>query len=124
MSSTNPCDQGPITSYAMLQAYMNCMINLYSTDIASAQHHAFWNTLTYDEFINGNVPDISQSVKILEIGNGEGSNFVLALQGKGPLFDPNSGSIGQMPANGTGPWTSDQIQPLIDWINAKCPNTA
>jgi hypothetical protein len=106
----------------MLQNYMNCMINYYSTDIADAPHHAFWNNLTYDEFINGNVPGVSPPVKILEIGNGDNSNIVQALQGVGPLFGPN-GSIGKMPYDGTGPWTSEQIQPLIDWINAKCPNT-
>jgi hypothetical protein len=121
MSSTNPCDKGPIQSYAEFQAYMNCMINYYSTSIAEAQHHAFWNTLTYEEFTNGSVPNVKPAVQILEIGNGADSNIVQALQGVGKLFGPGS-QIGQMPADGTGPWTTEQIQPIIDWIDAKCPN--
>jgi len=114
-------NQASIQSYVQLQAYMNGLITDYDTSISSAPHHAFWNTLTYEQFTTGNVPNISQSVKILEIGDGAGSNIVQALQGMGNLFGPN-GSIGQMPADGTGPWTPDQIQPLIDWIDAKCPN--
>jgi hypothetical protein len=121
MSSTNPSATGPIQSYAELQTYMNNMITLYGTSISSAPHHAFWNTLTYEQFTTGNVPGVNPPVKILEVGNGTGSNIVQALQGVGPLFGPN-GRIGQMPADGTGPWTAEQIQPLIAWIDANCPN--
>jgi hypothetical protein len=122
MSSNNPCDKGPIQSYAELQAYMDCMVNQYGTSIAGAPHHAFWNTLTYEQFTTGTVPGVD-SVQILVIGNGAGSNIVQALLGTaGTPFDPNGGQYGQMPADGTGPWTPDQIQPLIDWIDAKCPN--
>lgn len=124
MSSTNPCDKGAIQSYVELLVYMNCLINQYETSIATVPHHAFWNTLTYEQFTTGNVPlppQYPQDLKILEIGNGAGSNIVQALQGVGPLFSP-TGKYGQMPADGSGPWTPEQIQPLIDWINAKCPN--
>jgi hypothetical protein len=114
--------QNPIQSYTGLQAYMNKMIALYGTSISGAPHHAFWNTLSYEQFISSNVPGVSTPVKILEPGNGAGSNIVQALQGIGNLFGPN-GSIGQMPADGSGPWTTAQIQPLIDWIDANCPNT-
>ncbi len=110
-----------IQNYAQFQAYMNKLIAYYNTSIASAPHHAFWNVLTYQQFITGNVPNISPPVRVCVPGNAANSNIVQALQGVGPLFGPN-GSYGQMPADGTGPWTAAQIQPLIDWINAGCPN--
>ncbi len=114
--------QSSIQSYAEFQSYMNQLISLYGTSISDAPHKAFWETYTYEQFISGNVPNISPPVKILEVGNGPASNIVQALQGVGPLFGPN-GNYGQMPADGTGPWTTAQIQPVIDWINANCPNT-
>jgi hypothetical protein len=113
--------QAPIQSYAELQTYMDQIITLYQTDLSGAPHGAFWDVFSYEQFIIGFVPGVSPQVKILEIGNGAGSNIVQALLGKG-LFGPG-GSFNQMPADGSGPWTPEQIQPLIDWIDAKCPNT-
>src|SRR5271166_2598217 len=89
MSSTNPSDAGPIQSYAELQMYMNNLITLYGTHFDPRYHLAFWNTLTYEQFTTGDVPNISPPVRILEIGNGAGSNIVQALQGVGPLFGPS-----------------------------------
>ncbi|MDB5917851.1 MAG: hypothetical protein JWR40_2085 [Massilia sp.] len=99
------------------------LINLYGTAITGAPHQAFWHRLTYQEFITGNVPGIQSEVQILQVGHGAGSNIVQALQGVGPLFGPG-GNIGQMPADGSGPWTTAQIAPLMDWIDAGCPNLA
>jgi hypothetical protein len=63
---------------------------------------------------------------ILVVGNGANSNFVLALQGVGPLFDNNTGAFGEMPANANPPAmpfvTSEEIQPITVWINNGCPN--
>jgi hypothetical protein len=118
---TTKTSKEAINSYVELQGYMNKMTAFYNTSISSAPHHAFWNTLTYTQFTTGNVPHISPPAQILVIGNGAASNIVQALQGVGPLFGP-SGQYGQMPADGTGPWTPEQIQPVIDWIDAKCPN--
>ena len=114
-------DSGLIQNYAQFQAYMNKMITIYDTSITSAPHQAFWQSYTYQQFITGNVPHVAPPVKILEMRNGAASNIVQALQGVGPLFGPD-GDYGQMPADGTGPWTAAQIQPVIDWINAGCPN--
>jgi hypothetical protein len=84
-------------------------------------HHAFWTTLNYKDFTTGNVPGVG-SYPILVIGNAANSNLVQALQGVGPLFNPNSGTFGQMPADGPPFFTAEQVQPIIDWINAGCPN--
>lgn len=111
-----------IQSYAQLQAYMDSLIKQYGTSIASAPHDAFWHILDYKQFIGGNVPNITPPVKILQVGNGAGSNIVQALQGVGPLFGP-TGDYGQMPADGSGPWTAQQIAPLMAWIDAGCPDS-
>jgi len=118
MAATPPTS---IQSWPQFQAYMDAMVAFYQTDIAGAPHKVFWRTLTYEEFIGGNVPNVTPSVKIVQPGDGNNSNLVQALQGVGPLFNPNTGTIGQMPADGTGPWTAAQIQPVIDWINNGCP---
>lgn len=90
-----------------------------------APHGDWWNSMTYEEFVSGNVPgDIGsdQPMPILVRGNSAQSNIVMALQGTaGTPFDPETGSIGQMPASGPL-FTKDQIQPLADWIDAGCPD--
>ena len=106
-------------------------------DASGAPHGNFWNQsedpmTSYCSFVTGNVPGGSQTANpntgaplpILAIGDGEGSNIILALRGTAGSFwdknDPNS--FGQMPAG--GPYFSDdQIQQLSDWISAKCPFT-
>lgn len=83
--------------------------------------------LTFDKFKNGDVPGVvdpntHQPMKILIPGDSKNSNFIMALLGTpGSVFDPKTGSIGQMPAGGT-PFTSDQIAPIAAWIDAGCPN--
>jgi hypothetical protein len=113
-----------------LGGYINAILttNQEIDDVPNAPHQAFWDTLSYTQFTTGTVPGVSGSgspYPILEIGKGANSNFVLALQGGGPLFG-STGSIGQMPADGNPPsmpfFTAAQIQPIIDWINAGCPN--
>jgi hypothetical protein len=97
-------------------------------DVPNAPHDSFWTKLNYLQFTTGSVPGVggpSSPYPILQVGNGANSNFVQALQGVGPLFGP-TGSIGQMPADASPPsmpfFTTDQIQPIIDWIDAGCPN--
>jgi hypothetical protein len=98
--------------------------------VGSAPHQNFWDTLNHSDFTTGNVPHVnfgpSPPYPILVLGDGTNSNFVLALQGIGPLFDNDTGAFGEMPANASPPampfFTSDQIQPIIDWINNNCPN--
>jgi hypothetical protein len=127
---------GPIDSYngngLTLAAYLDGILqrNNELNGVATAPHKNFWDSLTYQQFTTGNVPGISfgptPPYPILVVGDAASSNFVLALQGEGPLFDNNTGAFGQMPANANPPampfLTAAEIQPIIDWINNGCPN--
>ena len=96
-------------------------------DSEGAPHGAFWADMSYDQFVNGNVPGVSdpntgQPMKILEIGNAANSNIINALLGTpGTPFDPGTGAFGQMPADGPPFLTQEQVQPIADWIDNKCP---
>jgi hypothetical protein len=126
-----------INTFAELQQYLTAILQ---TNISTqsgrdeetdsekhSPHQAFWKTLTYDEFVDGNVPNVPDPntggpMPILVRGDAAKSNFILALQGaKGTDFDPDTGTIGQMPADGPPFLTAAQIQPIADWIDAGCP---
>ena len=89
-------------------------------------HKAFWLSMAYDDFVNGDVPGVKDPatgnpITILSKGNSATSNLVLALRGQGPLFDPNHGAFGRMPANSQTPFTDNQIKEIADWIDRGCP---
>jgi hypothetical protein len=115
-----------------LAAYLNGILqrNNEASGVTSSPHRNFWETLTYQEKTTGNVPKVSfgptPPYPILVVDDAANSNFVLALQGIGPLFDNNNGAFGQMPANANPPTmpflTAEEIQPIIDWINNGCRN--
>ena len=118
-----------LNSYADVQKHLNAVIARLGSNIGGAPHGAFWNTLSYQQFISGPVPGVSASPgdppnpqgtwKILVVGKSDQSNIIKALQGDAP-FD---GTIfQQMPADGPPFFDPGDIQPLADWINAKCPN--
>ncbi|MFL6332942.1 MAG: hypothetical protein ACJ754_06305 [Pyrinomonadaceae bacterium] len=119
-----------LNSYADVQKHLNDILtaNGQVNDTKHAPHKDWWNSVTYEQFVSGNVPGVSdpntgQPMPILVKGDAAQSNIILALQGTpGTVFDNNSGAIGQMPADGPPFFTQEQIQPLIDWINAGCPN--
>ena len=114
------------------RAHINDVLkqNKLTDGVASAPHLNFWDKLNYTEFTTGNVPGVTEGpnppYRILVVGDGANSNLVMALQGKGPLFDKDNGAFGRMPANAEPPempfFTAEQIQPIIDWINKGCPN--
>ena len=117
-----------IKSYAELQNFIQNVLVANQEDggVASAPHAGFWMTLSYTDFVNGNVPGVTDTangnpIPILTKGNSAQSNLVLSLQGKGPLFDPNTGTFGPMPANGPPMFTDAQIKEIADWIDAGCP---
>jgi len=115
-----------------LRAYITNILkqNKLADGVANAPHQNFWEKLDYREFTTGNVPGVDAGpkppYKILVVGDGANSNIVMALQGKGPLFNKDNGEFGRMPANAEPPgmpyFTDAQIQPIIDWINRGCPN--
>ena len=115
-----------------LRAYINDILkqNKLADGVANAPHENFWEKLSYKEFTTGNMPGVTEGpsppYRILVVGDGANSNLVMALQGKGPLFNKDNGAFGRMPANAEPPekpyFTDEQIQPIIDWINKRCPN--
>jgi len=92
--------------------------------LQNSPHKAFWNTLTFDQFVNGNIPhvhnpDTGDPIPILVKGKSDQSNIIMALSGTGPIFGPD-GLVGQMPPGGTK-FTADQITSIANWIDAGCP---
>ena len=117
----------PLNSFADVQKFINDVLsqNGEQGDVPHAPHKSFWTILTYDQFVGGNVPgvtdpDTGKPMPILVKGNSAQSNLILSLRGSGPIFDPN-GPIGQMPANGPPFFSSDQIDSLAAWIDKGCP---
>jgi hypothetical protein len=117
-----------LNSYADVQKFISDVLtaNGEAGGVSNAPHRAFWTSLSYNDFVNGTVPSVldpttQKPVPILVKGNSAQSNLILSLLGKGPLFDPNTGAIGQMPANGPPMFSPAQIQQLADWIDAGCP---
>jgi hypothetical protein len=117
-----------LKSYAEVKTFINKVLtaNGEAGGVPASPHLAFWSTLSYDDFVNGNVPHVADPstgnpIQILVKGKSSQSNLILSLQGKGPLFDPNNGSIGQMPGNGPPMFTAEQIKEIADWIDVGCP---
>jgi hypothetical protein len=117
----------PLNTFADVQQFITKVLtdNGEIGGVPGSPHQAFWNTLTYQQFTTGNVPgvkdDAGQPLPILVKGDSAHSNLILSLRGQGPLFDPTTGSIGQMPANGPPMFTDDQIDSIAGWIDAGCP---
>lgn len=117
----------PLNSFADVQQFITQILsqNHEQGPVPFSPHKAFWNTLTYDQFVNGNVPGVrapgtGNPMPILVKGNSAQSNLILALQGSGPIFGPD-GAIGQMPANGPPFFSPDQIASIAAWIDSGCP---
>jgi hypothetical protein len=114
-----------LNSYADVQAFIDGVMQANGDSADGAPHGSFWRTLSYNDFVSGPVPNVQDPnsggpIPILAVGNSGASNIILALTGQGPLFDPNTGAFGQMPAGGT-PFTAAQVQQIADWIDRKCP---
>ena len=106
-----------LNSYPDVQNFFNAFVTANQIAIDDAPHGAFWNDLSYDQFVNGDVPNVP-GVKILVSGNAADSNLIKIL--KGPLTVGGQ-SFRRMP--GGGPFMSDEmIATLADWIDRSCPN--
>ena len=117
----------PLNSFSDVQNFIDQILttNGEQSGVPASPHEAFWRTLTYDQFVAGNVPgttdpNTGQSIPILVKGDSSKSNLILSLQGKGPIFGP-PGIIGQMPANGPPFFADDQIASIAAWIDKGCP---
>jgi len=115
-----------ITSYTQLQRHLTQILtdnistltgkSEQSDSENNAPHGAFWTTLSYDDFVNGEVPGIGVPILIKSIS--AQSNLILALRGL-PPFDGSQFS--RMPADGPPFLTEEQIAPIAEWIDAGCP---
>ncbi|MFI0843230.1 hypothetical protein [Mesorhizobium sp. IMUNJ 23232] len=108
-----------ISSFDQLKAFIAQVMTDLGADAEFAPHEEFWSNLSYDEFINGNVPGIGgQPVKILIVGDASQSQLIHSLKGEG-IFAAG-GRFRRMPAG--GPFMSDeQIAEIAGWIDANCP---
>jgi hypothetical protein len=115
-----------LNSFADVQSLIAQVLiqNSQQGGVGFAPHGAFWNTLTYDQFVNGNVPnvpdpDTGDPIPILVKGSSAQSNLILALKGDGPLFA--DAAFGRMPANGPPFFSDDEIASIAAWIDNGCP---
>jgi len=84
-------------------------------------HQAFWRGKTRDEFVAAEV----FGLKVIELGNPEGSNLVRALKGLVPFGDdlkprPRGALLPRMPAR-RPPATPADIALIEQWIKDGCP---
>lgn len=109
-------------NYADVQAGLTAFVNQAGVNISGAPHGAFWEGMTYNEFITGNIPNVSSGGpwKILVCGDSKNSNIIQILQGVGKAKQ----RFGQMPRPRPpyDPEQADTITALAAWIDAKCPN--
>lgn len=118
----------PLNSFADVQQFIAQILSQNNEQgaVPFSPHKAFWTSLTYEQFVDGNVPGVTDPntgnpMPILVKGNSTQSNIILALQGGGPIFGPD-GAIGKMPANGPPFFSADQIASIATWIDKGCPN--
>jgi hypothetical protein len=122
---------GQLNSYADVKKLLNDWVDQapgLAGRITGAPHRRFWNDLRYQDFVNGDVPNVrnpddNKPIKILVKGASAASNLILALRGQGPLFDPTNGTIGDMPPAGPA-MPAALIAELADWIDRNCPDPA
>jgi hypothetical protein len=119
-----------VNNFSDLQKLLNMFVSANQLTPGLAPHGTFWTTLSYEEFVSPTqaVPGVPSITPILVKGDSKKSNIIMALSGTpGSPFDPNSGSIGQMPQpnppyNANTPTQTDVINAIAAWIDNGCPN--
>ncbi len=107
-----------LNSFQNVRDFFDKFVSDNQISLGGSPHLAFWNSLDYDPFVDGNVPGVDPPVKILVKGHADQSNLVAIL--KGPLTVGGQ-TIARMPEG--GPYmTADMIAALADWIDRNCPN--
>ncbi|HRQ64411.1 MAG TPA: hypothetical protein PKZ76_06050 [Xanthomonadaceae bacterium] len=109
-----------LKSYADVQQALDSFVATAGVPIAGAPHGPFWKTLSYQQFVTGNVPNVNPAFKILVKGDPANSTIIQILKGTGEA----AGIFGQMPRP-SPPYNPEQanlISALSDWIAAGCPN--
>jgi hypothetical protein len=109
-----------INSFKDVQDFINQFLDTHDemSDVPTSPHKDFWNSLTYTQFTQGNIPGVTDNnknpVRILIPRNSAASMVIQVLNGTSTVFD-------QMPANGPPFFTQAQVKELADWIDAGCP---
>jgi hypothetical protein len=106
-----------LNNYADVQNALTAFCRNVGVDPDSAPHGAFWNTMSYDEFIRDDIPNF-EGVKVLIVGDAPNSNIIQILKGIGE----QAGNYGPMPPGVPIGKKTEIIDSLSDWIVRKCPN--
>jgi hypothetical protein len=105
------------TTFAEVQSALQNFVTVNGYPVAQAPHHNMWEQGTtedeqYTYFVTKNAVG---NFKILDVGNGDGSNIIKALRGVAP-FDGSR--FPRMPVGGP-PWLDDDtINAISAWITA------
>jgi hypothetical protein len=113
-----------ITSFQGVRDFINKFLKDHSIDVSGAPHKDFWNTMKYDDFVNGSVPDIVDpgtgdpvNVKILVKGNAKESNLIKILQAN---LTVSGVTFPRMPKGGAK-MKPAEIAEIAGWIDNGCP---
>ena len=114
--------EATLNNYSDVQTLLNNFVAAYNVPVPQAPHGIFWQTLSYEEFVTGNVPNIG--IPILTKGDSSTSYIIEILKG---AITVEGTTIPQMPRPNppydSGSPTQDQVvQQLAAWIDADCPN--
>lgn len=107
----------PLNNYTDVRKALNAFCTAVGVDPTNAPHGDFWNSMTYKQFINDDIPSF-KGVKVLVVGDSKNSNIIQILQGIGA----QAAKYGPMPPGVPIGDKKDIIAQLSQWIDAKCPD--
>jgi hypothetical protein len=101
-----------INTYADVQQMFNDYVQFNGITINGSPHLAFWNSLSYNDFITMDVPNAGP-IKICDCGNAANSAIVQILKGGYHGYP-------EMPKGGPY-FPEEQIDKFAEWIDKNCP---